>query len=1012
MKIILCFILSFIPLALQAGEPIHHELSVSLKPDEHRLFATDTITLSGDQEQIKFALHAGFEPSSPDPKVAVDKEADYSGPVPLESFIVTLPKGVRTFTLRYTGVIHPATSPGREMARGSDQTAGDISDEGVYLAGSAFWYPQFGPEPVSFSLSVELASPWIAVSQGSRTVREISKTVMASRWDSPEPQNEIYLIAARFSEYEKISGKLTAMVFLRTPDAGLAAKYLDATLRYIALYDNLIGPYPYAKFALVENFRETGFGMPSFTLLGPKVVRLPFIINTSYPHEILHNWWGNGVFPDYEKGNWSEGLTAYLADHLMKEQQSGASEYRLTTLQKYADYVRGGEDFPLTRFTSRHSSLSEAIGYGKALMFFHMLRNELGDDMFTLGLRDFYEKCKFRVASYEDIRKSFESVSGKDLKREFDQWVARAGAPALRLSDAGAEKSGENYEITAMLKQVQPGEPYRLRIPVAVTMEGRAQAFQTTVEMNAKSLELKLHLPARPLRIDVDPEYDIFRRLDREELPPAITQALGAKQMLILLPSSSGKALLQAYRALAEDLRRSGPEEVEVKLDSELKRFPEDRAVTLLGWENKFLPKILSALSVYQVAVNRNSVRIGREEIVRRDHSFVFAARRPGNRDMAVTLIASDSDKALPGLGQKLPHYHKYSYLAFEGSEPANVAKGRWPVVDSPMTAFLGTEEHPVGKVNAGALAPRRPLAALPPDFSKDRMMETVRRLSSDELGGRGLGTPELDRAADYIAEQFHDAGLLPGADDGKWFQVWKETRAGSGVKPTLKKKNRKGVVLKNVIGVIPGRDPLRKQQSVVIAAHYDHLGRKPGKMGKADIYPGADDNASGVAILLELARALKGLDPGRNIVFVAFTGEEEGRLGSIHYLAEEKRFPPSQCIGMVDLDTVGRLGKRKLVALGADSAKEWAHIFRGAAFVAGVDIETVSREMDVSDQKSFEEAGVPAVQLFSGPHSDYHRPTDTADKIDADGMISIAAVAKETVEYLAGSEKFLTTSR
>jgi aminopeptidase N len=107
------------------------------------------------------------------------------------------------------------------------------------------------------------------------------------------------------------------MVFLRQPDEQLAGRYLEATARYLAMYEKLLGPYPYGKFALVENFWETGYGMPSFTLLGPRVLRLPFILHSSYPHEILHNWWGNGVFPDYGQGNWAEGLTAYLADHLL-----------------------------------------------------------------------------------------------------------------------------------------------------------------------------------------------------------------------------------------------------------------------------------------------------------------------------------------------------------------------------------------------------------------------------------------------------------------------------------------------------------------------------------------------------------------------------------------------------------------------------------------------------------------------------------------------------------------------
>jgi aminopeptidase N len=213
---------------------------------------------------------------------------------------------------------------------------------------------------VSFTLQVELPPGWDAVSQGERTghLRNDDRTL--ARWELPETQDEIFLVAARFTEYSRRTGRVSAMAFLRAPDEGLANKYLGATVGYIAMYEKLIGPYPYKKFALVENFWETGFGMPSFTLLGPTIIRLPFIITSSYPHEILHNWWGNSVFPEYGSGNWSEGLTAYLSDHLIREQQGSASEYRQTTLQKYADYVIGEREFPLTEFRSRHSTSSEA----------------------------------------------------------------------------------------------------------------------------------------------------------------------------------------------------------------------------------------------------------------------------------------------------------------------------------------------------------------------------------------------------------------------------------------------------------------------------------------------------------------------------------------------------------------------------------------------------------------------------------------------------------------------------
>ena len=210
-------------------------------------------------------------------------------------------------------------------------------------------------------------------------------------------------------------------------------------------------------------------------------------------------------------------------------------------------------------------------------------------------------------------------------------------------------------------------------------------------------------------------------------------------------------------------------------------------------------------------------------------------------------------------------------------------------------------------------------------------------------------------------------------------------------------------------MGVIPGTKPEWSDQSIVIGAHYDHLGAGfsgATRENMGQIHPGADDNASGVSVLIELAKVLgKVLKPERSVVFIAFTGEEAGRKGSKYYIDSEKRYPAAKCIGMLNLDTVGRLGKNKLLVLGAGSAKEWIHIFRGAGHLSGVEIEAVSEELDSSDQKSFQEAGIPAVQLFTGPHLDYHKPTDTVDKIDAEGLVKVATVAKEVIEYLAKRE-------
>ena len=285
---------------------------------------------------------------------------------------MALPAGGGTVRLQYEGKFDFGLSDQKEeYTRGFRETVGIVSKEGVYLSGNGFWYPHVGPGLVEYEVEVAEPEGWHVVSAGNGTSRDAQG---AARWESHGAIDEITLVGGPLLVYRDAAGAVETLVYLRQKDDALAGKYLQATAQYVEMYRGLIGPYPYGKFALVENFWETGYGMPSYTLLGPQVIRFPFILSSSYPHEILHNWWGNSVFVDYETGNWCEGLTAYMADHLIQEQRGKGEEYRRDTLQKYRSYVRDGRDFPLTEFRSRHSAATEAVGYGKTLMVFHMIR--------------------------------------------------------------------------------------------------------------------------------------------------------------------------------------------------------------------------------------------------------------------------------------------------------------------------------------------------------------------------------------------------------------------------------------------------------------------------------------------------------------------------------------------------------------------------------------------------------------------------------------------------------------
>jgi len=722
------------PAILHAQPVVHHEIKIRIQPDQHRLEVEDSIrlpetVLRSVKGGLAFALHRGLQPVSltagvkiiqekvvpPSIALHIHPDALPDDTMPLSYFTVTLPTDTNTFVVKYQGEIHhPIRQQSEEYARSFSETPGIISSEGIFLGGTSFWYPRFNDDLVSFSLEVRLPSGWDAVSQGERTWHVDENGQMQVRWESSEPQEEIYLISGRFTEYSRIAGHVQLVAFLRTPDQELANKYLEATARYLDTYSKLIGPYPYKKFALVENFWETGYGMPSFTLLGSKIIRLPFILYSSYPHEILHNWWGNGVYVDFKSGNWSEGLTTYLADHLIQEQRGTSMEHRRATLQKYTDYVDQAKDFPLTEFRSRSSSVTEAIGYGKTLMFFHMLRQRLGDESFIRGLQKFYRENRFKRATFSDLKSAFSSVAGEDLETEFNQWIARSGAPVLRVSQAKTEPRGKGYHLTAILEQAQPGPAYQLRIPLSVHLEGEEKTYQTAVVMNKKHLGLALDVPGRPLRLDVDPEFDLFRRLDRREISPALTLAFGGQQVLILIPSQANEKVREGYRRLAESWKRSSSGQLNISLDSEVNELPSNQTIWLFGWENRFLPKAIHEVAAYNVSLTDTSVQIGETRLVRVKHAVVLVAQHPANPELALAWLATDNVLAMSGLGQRLPHYGKYGYLGFEGDEPTNIVKGEWPVVRSPLSISVTQPDGSVAKESKSKLVPRRPLINLP----------------------------------------------------------------------------------------------------------------------------------------------------------------------------------------------------------------------------------------------------------------------------------------------------------
>src|ERR1041384_5406372 len=219
----------------------------------------------------------------------------------------------------------------------------------------------------------------------------------------------------------------------------------------------------------------------------------------------------------------------------------------------------------------------------------------------------------------------------------------------------------------------------------------------------------------------------------------------------------------------------------------------------------------------------------------------------------------------------------------------------------------------------------------------------------------------------------------------------------------------------KNVIGILPGTDPKLRQQAIVIGAHYDHLGLgrehslAPDQSGA--IHPGADDNASGVAGVIALARAFARSGSRRTLVFAAFSGEEMGLLGSAAYVKNPPR-PLETTFAMINMDMIGRLRDGRVYILGVDSAAEFRPLVAEALAGSALQPSYSGDAYGPSDHTSFYAAGIPVLMFFTGAHEDYHRPSDTAEKIEPEGLEKVTRLVFRTAQRLAGRPAPLTFVR
>ncbi len=510
-----------------------------------------------------------------------------------------------------------------------------IDESGVMLLHG--WYPEVQGLCI-YKLTVEIPEKYDAVSESESTVTTVRNGLKSISFNFPHPLPELSLAAGKYFMRSSDYREITINAYFFNEDRELAENYLAHSRRYIDLYESLLGTFPYKTFSIVENNFQTGYSFPTYTLLGSQVIRLPFIVETSLGHEILHQWFGNYVYVDYGKGNWAEGLTTYLADHWYSDLKGNGAEYRKKILTDYMNYVTPDNEIALSSFKRPDSQAARAVGYGKAAMVFNLLRKKLGDEIFFKSLKKFVETFRFSEATWDDMRNVFMAESGQDLKDIFKQWLSRKGAPTLAIAHSRTVFRDGKFHLS--FDVFQNGEPFSLTIPVRVmTDRGDEKYF---IDINAAQTHCKRAFDGRPLKIILDENYDTMRRLSEPEKPPVMSAFLGDKQAMVIVPENDEKR----YRDAVNYFKAQG---YRVKKESEVS-FEEIKTCSVLILSNQN--------SLYRQLFAGESLPDG--------GCVVKAYKSPLNsRRVVLVLTGKDADE-INSVYRKLVRYGNYSLLIFD----------------------------------------------------------------------------------------------------------------------------------------------------------------------------------------------------------------------------------------------------------------------------------------------------------------------------------------------------------
>lgn len=678
-------------------QPQRYKIEVRLDPGDHTIeghVAMDLVRIGDDPPKgvaaVELLLHPDLEimsvrgggvdaslppPGTPMPSSMVSsKDREFS-----RSHWVQIDRAPSAMTLfvSYKGRLKQDVAAGEKAGQIHNfEMKAHIGEEGIYLA-DGYWYPEPAhpseePPPLAhYALLADRIPDMVLVAGGDEDGSMEAQTGRQA-WQSPYPMSKMVLVGGHHAVHRASHNGVELAVHLSAANADQAEGLIAAAKKNLDRYVPLVGPYPARQYTIVENFFSSGFAFPCFTLLSSAVIQMGergWGRHGYLDHEFLHSWWGAGVHVDPRDGNWCESLASYGANYygfILDGDEEGARKKR-RNICHFLSRIKEEDDKPLGTY-GLPEGCSRSVAHDKGAMVFYMLAREMSDQTFWTAVKRLNREHLGEYASWSDIQRVMEDEGGEDLDVFFEQWVRTGGAPLIEIVDGEQIPEGVRLSIAQhpafMINDVVcrtiHGDSQR-------SVEPKREDRQFTIASETEHIEFRPQPGDWPISVELDPDYQIFRRISPEFILPTTSSTRSGTAFTVVLPQGDVPEQLQklskTFQSSFEPNERVVKSAAEVRADKDLA----ERCALILG-EAVREPTVNAFLAAIEFPVRWSDEGFAFEdqEFVEPGHAIMCTVRHPGVPGGGVTVVYGNSEAGIPR-AELIPFYENSMVIFKDG---------------------------------------------------------------------------------------------------------------------------------------------------------------------------------------------------------------------------------------------------------------------------------------------------------------------------------------------------------